>query len=289
VFAVGSTTPAKELLSAAKTLNVSEFFILQKALPPDNKLVLPAQLKDRNVTLIKLSVGQEFAPETDVWTMAGRAPFYHGPVQYFGEEYDADPVLYADAVFAKSETGTLHLYIDEFTATESVLSACLSAQFSVDEEGEETLVRNEITCNVAEGEFEEIRASVAEVWELPEVENVVLKDWKIETTPRKLDYDTAPIKDRFLREMGAIAYCGEVAKEEGGEDALGPMKLETGVNAKGKGASLYVLNDSKNQYESLADCAYDRFAKKIFEPLPEQPEDAEERASVRVTFTLLFK
>lgn len=296
LLAIGKGEPATDLMIAAEKVPDGKFMLLMRALEADGAAV-PSQLAHGQVTFIEVNVGKDVDLMKEIWVDAGYKQMFWGPTHWFGEGEDKDPVLYAKAIVADTEAPGVHVLISEKARVEGVANSCVAAAVSFDDG--KTAPSN-VWCSVVAADVEDWRAKAREVWPIPEPETVSARVVKVEGP-----IDEAHVKDVFLRETGAVAYCQELAHEKALDDydpddeeselapTSGRMEFSVVINDRGKVNGTYTEDTSKLDNREIAGCVAKRYRKLSFPELPKpvavEGEDKPEPASATIYITYDFK
>jgi hypothetical protein len=274
LLAIGKGETASDLMIAAKAVPDAKFMLLLKALDSDAGAV-PSQLAHGQVTFIEIHVAKDVDIMKEIWVDAGYKEMFWGPTHWFGEGEDKDPVLYAEAIVADTESPGVHVLVSPKARVEGVANSCVAAAVHF-EDGETS--PSGIWCSVVEADVEDWRAKAREVWPIPEPEMVEARVVKIEGP-----VDNDHVTDVFLRETGAVEHCQKLAYEKALEDydpddedapmapTDGRMEFSVVINDRGRINGTYTQDTSKLDNREIAGCVAKRYRKLSFDPLPKPP------------------
>lgn len=282
LLAIGKGEPATELMKAAKKMPNGEFLLLLRALDADSETTVPYQLAHKQVTFLKVKTDAPVDLTKEVWVDAGYKQMFWGPTFWFGEGEDKDPVIYADAILADTESPGLHVLVSEKARVEGVANSCVSAAIAYDD-GKTS--PSDAWCSIVEGDVQEWRAKAREVWPIPEPETVKARITKVEGP-----IDPKLVEEVFLHETGGVAHCQQLAYEKALEEydpddedspmapTSGRLELSVVINDRGKINGTYVEDRSRLENRDLTTCIAKRYRKLQFDELPKpEPVEGEEK------------
>ncbi|MCB9673540.1 MAG: hypothetical protein H6737_00395 [Alphaproteobacteria bacterium] len=304
LIAIGKGEDATNLLSVAKTLPGGEFMLLLRALDVGAEQLVPSQLAHKQLGFLPIKVEHTIDLTKDLWVDAGYKEMFWGPVFWFGEGEDKEPLFYTDAIFAETGAEGAHVLVSEKARVEGVAGSCLAIQNSHDDG---KAVPNDKWCSIVAGDVEEWRANARNEWDLPKEDRWL----RIRTeTPKpnmiaegEPEIDVAKIEDIFRRETGAIAWCQLQAHEKALDEydpddkeaelteTWGKMDLSVVINDRGRINGTYVEDASKLKNSEISRCAAGRYRKLAFDELPKPapvPEGEERPEPLAVTVYLTY-
>ena len=243
-------------------------------------VIVPEELNFLRVAYLPVELATSMDLKTELWAKGGFREVNWGPTTWYGETEADDAVAYLDDVFADTQATGLQLLLGEKGRLKDIVSGCLVATMSVSEDRKQVSANGK-WCRVSLGIEEEVRATAMELWEVPTPENVQMTFGEPTAAIAGL-VGAEKIKDRLIREIGAVDYCVASAKEEG-EQVDGRMTLIVEFDKKG-GITTTLDEKSKNTNFMVQRCVADRFKKVKFvfdeAAWPKAPEPAKEGEEV---------
>ena len=185
LLAIGKGETATTLLEVAKTLPGKSFLLLirRNDLDEDSNLVVPQQLAHKQVGFVKIDVDKPVDQKTELWVDAGYKELFWGPTYWFGDDEDADALVYTNTVVKDTEAPGVHVLISDKARVEGIATNCLTIQNDFDSSKATPAER---WCSITEGDVDEWRKTAMEVWEIPEPETVRTR---IDTKPPEGDIE----------------------------------------------------------------------------------------------------
>lgn len=289
LLAIPKGEPASYLLDVAKTLPGKKFLLLMRRNELEEEMAIPYQLAHKQLGYLPVEVEKDIDLEKEVWVDAGYKQIFWGPTHWFGDDEDADALVYSNTVFGDTEAPGVHVLVSEKARVEGVAGSCLTVQNDF-EMGKAT--PNQRWCSITTGEIQEWREKAREVWEVPEPETLRTRI-KVELPEGELEgdaeVDPEPFRIAFAYESGAVADCQRKAHEKALDEydpddpesemaeTSGRMEFEVVVNDRGRINGIYV-DTEKSRFDNrdISSCAAQRFRKLEFEELPKRPPLTEE-------------
>jgi hypothetical protein len=244
-------------------------------------VLVPDELIYLEVTYLPIELATDMDLKTELWATANFREVNWGPTFWYGDTESEDLVTYLDDVFADTEATGLQLLLGDKGRVKDVASGCLAAMTTIDENGKPTT--NDKWCKISLGLEDEVRMAAMKDWERPAPEHTSMSFGKpTEAIAGLIGEDF--MKDRLVRELGAIDYCISVARDEG-EEVNGRMSLVTEFDEDG---TISVELDERSRHTNFMvyRCVKDRFKKVSFTfdaeawPKLPEPEEGEEEEEV---------
>jgi hypothetical protein len=264
LFAMESGADGLSLVRALEKTADGKGLLLMRAAEVKADLTVPSELAHLQVTYFPVALAVEHDLTTQIWSVAGKRTVMWGPITWYGEATGEEPLVYLNAVYEETEATTMQVLVDQRSRIKDIVSSCLPFVFESGDagpalaEGRSCLI-NGIAEDFDKEEDREIwelwRDEAAENWDLPEPEFTKLAFDANKELDEFLGSDF--VEDRFRRELGAIDWCINTAREEG-EEAEGKMMLTVTLSKKGA-PSTAIHEKSKVQSGAVARC----FAKRI--------------------------
>lgn len=289
LLAIGKGEPATILLDVAKTLPGKKFLLLMRRNEIEEEMTIPYQLAHKQLGFLPVEVEKDIDLKTELWVDAGYKQLFWGPTHWFGDDEDAEGLVYTNAVFKDTEAPGVHVLVSEKARVEGVAGSCLTAQATF-EMGKTS--RADRWCSITTGEVQEWREKGREVWPIPEPETLRTRI-KVELPEGELEdnaeVDPQPFETAFAYESAAVADCQRKAHEKALDEydpddpeselaeTSGRMEFEVVINDRGRINGIYVDTEkSKLDNRDISSCAADRFRKLDFDELPKRPALTEE-------------
>ena len=240
-------------------------------------VLIPDELIYLEVTYLPIELATDMDLKTELWGTANYREINWGPTFWYGDTESEDLVTYMDDVFADTQATGLQLVLGDKGRVKDVANGCLAAITTIDENGKAST--NDKWCKISLGLEDEVREAAMKDWEVPAPEHTRMSFGEpTEEIDRIIGGDF--IKDRLIRELGAIDYCISVARDEG-EEVNGRMTLVTEFDYDGS-ISVELEEKSRHTNFMVYRCVKDRFKKVSFTfdeeewPVAPEPEDEEE-------------
>ncbi len=242
-------------------------------------VLIPDELVYLEVTYLPIELATDMDLKSELWATANYREVNWGPTFWYGDTESEDLVNYMDDVFADTEATGLQLILGDKGRVKDITNGCLAAITTIDEDGKAST--NDKWCKISLGLEDEVREAAMAEWEPPAPEHTRMSFGEpTEAIAGLVGGDF--IKDRLIRELGAIDYCISVARDEG-EEVNGRMQLVTEFKSDGS-LSVELHEKSKHTNFMVYRCVKDRFKKVRFtfdeEEWPEAPEPEDEEEEV---------
>jgi hypothetical protein len=240
-------------------------------------IAVPDELTYLRVAFVPMELATDMDLKTELWARGGFREVNWGPTAWYGDSEAENAVQYLDDVFNDTKATGLQILLGEKGRVKDAVSGCLAATMVVGEDGK-TVSKGTAWCRISLGIEEEVRASAMELWEVPNPEHTKMSFGEPTAAIAGL-VGADKMKDRLIRELGAIDYCIEEAREEG-ELVDGRMQLLVEFDKKGA-ISTTLDEKSKNTNYMVERCVNERFKKVKFvfdeASWPADPEPTEEQ------------
>jgi hypothetical protein len=264
-------------------------FLLTRASEAKAGIIIPPEVSRLSTAMFPVTLSETRDLKTELWQEAGSLELMWGPVVFFGEGDDAEPVPYVGAVQKASAATGLNVSIGERRVND-VIQSCLPFMHDFSADGGFT--PTDRWCHLTTAPMTDLRKEASGVWDIPAPATVA----------QKLEFvgpfDQAEVADRLSRELGAVAYCYEKAvKGAMPTDVVeGEMIVSLVVTKEGVVADTRLDEKSKVMLPAMLGCVNKRYRGTSFTlppevppaPVPEgqTPPPPPPPPSVKVTFAL---
>ncbi len=283
LIVMSQSDDADELVRVVETAGGKALLLLRGEEVKAN-IMVPEELIYLEVTYLPIELATDMDLKTELWATANFREVNWGPTFWYGDTESEDLVTYLDDVFADTGATGLQLVLGDKGRVKDVANGCLAVMSTI-KDGDKP-VTNDKWCKISLALEDEVREAAMREWERPSPEHTKMSFGKpTEAIAGLIGEDF--MKDRLVRELGAIDYCISVARDEG-EDVNGLMSLITEFDQDGT-ISVELDERSRNTNFMVYRCVKDRFQKVSFTfdpeawpmlPEPEEVEEGEEAEEV---------
>ena len=126
LLAIGAGADALPLIEILEKTPMRKGLLLMRAAEVKADVDVPADLAQRQVTFLPVELASEERDlKTELWTVAGEKNLNWGPIVWFGDNMDEEPMVYSPTVFEDTQAAGLHVLINDKSRVKGVMSSCL--------------------------------------------------------------------------------------------------------------------------------------------------------------------
>jgi biotin carboxyl carrier protein len=125
LLAVASGADATPLVEFLENVPENKALLLMRAAEVKADVEVPADLAQRQVTFLPIELSQERDLKTEAWAVAGERSINWGPVVWFGDNMDEEPMVYSPTVFEQTQATGLHVLVGENARVKGVMASCM--------------------------------------------------------------------------------------------------------------------------------------------------------------------
>ena len=125
LLAIGAGADAAPLVEILESVPENKALLLMRAAEVKADVEVPSDLAQRQVTFLPIELSTERDLKTEAWTVAGERSINWGPVVWFGDNMDEEPMVYSPTVFEQTQATGLHVLVGETARVKGVMASCM--------------------------------------------------------------------------------------------------------------------------------------------------------------------